>query len=249
MVMRVEPFNVDSVVHVLKRSGRGMDIVRDESDRWRFVRILYLLNDEYQDPSRQDRFRTDVAEVASQTRNLGSSLFHRPEHWPQREPLVSVLAWTLMPNHAHLLLQEIREGGVSKFMQRLGCSMSNAFNQKYEEKGSIFQGAYKSRTVNTDSYLRYVLPYITVKNVFELFPGGLSSALKDFESAWQWASTYPFSSFQTHAFGGRSPIIDHERLSDLGIRSGTSFKRLARDMIFAHVALRKDFSLIMLEDW
>jgi len=49
--MRIEPFTAGSYVHVLKRGARGIDIVRDESDRWRFLRILFFMNDEYFDKS------------------------------------------------------------------------------------------------------------------------------------------------------------------------------------------------------
>ena len=33
--------------------------------------------------------------------------------------LVDILAYTLMPNHIHIVLQEIGIGGISKFMQKL----------------------------------------------------------------------------------------------------------------------------------
>ncbi len=91
--------------------------------------------------------------------------------------------------------------------------------------------------------------WVVVKNVFELFPGGLEAAMQDFERAWQWAGSYSFSSFQTHAYGARSPIIDHKRLADLGIQHGASFKKLARDMLFAHVARREEYAGLLIEGW
>ena len=67
----------------------------------------------------------------------------------------------------HLLLEEIQTGGMSKFMQQLCGSMSANFNAKYKEKGSLFQGAYKGIVVDTDAYLRQLIPYIMVKNVLK----------------------------------------------------------------------------------
>lgn len=258
--MRVEPYGVGSVMHVVKRGTRGMEIVRDESDRWRFLKLLYLLNDIHQPRNNARVCKSDLHTLitddgdtvnlgASQTCTPASALFRRPEEWPDREPLVAILAWTLMPNHFHLLLRETREGGISKFMQRLCGSMSTAFNQKYEEKGSIFQGAFRGRTVDTDEYLRYVLPYIVVKNVFELYPDGLSNAIKDFDSAWRWASSYPFTSFRTSAHGDQSPIIDHAQLVDLGLLTPATFKRNSRDMLAGHLHTREDFAGLLLEDW
>lgn len=233
--MRVEPFGVGSIVHIVKRGARGMNIVRDDSDRWRFVRNLYLLNDVFQ-PSERHHDRTRTA------------LFDRPTAWPQQKPLTSVLAWTLMPNHFHLLLYERQKGGVSKFMQRFCGSMSKHFNTKYQERGSLFQSSYHSRTIDTDEYLQYVFPYIVVKNVFELYVGGLPRAVKNFDHAWRWAASYPFSSFQTAALKKPSPILDGVRMKSLDL-PGKNFKRAAYNMLSAHVDKKKEVASLTLEPW
>ncbi len=67
--MRVEPFSVDSYVHTIKRGGRGSEIVRDEEDRWTFVKALYYLNDKFRsqnwedDLYRNEEPRADATEV------------------------------------------------------------------------------------------------------------------------------------------------------------------------------------------
>ena len=193
--MRVEPHSVDSILHVVKRGARGMDIVLDDADRWRFVKSLFLLNDSHSSTN-----------WYTETANL--KLFERPSHWPEREPLTRIFAWVLIPNHFHLLLQEKSEGGIAKFMQRLCGSMSLCFNLKYESMGSIFQGSYKAKRVDDDSYLRHLAFYIQVKNVLELYPGGLVAALEDFDKAWDWALKYNFSSLPSYALGIGSPILD-----------------------------------------
>src|SRR3989338_7670613 len=165
--MRVEPFAVGSYVHALKRGARGLPITKSLSEQRRFMRLLFYMNDHYSN---------EIWE--RETKTLG--MFGRPSEWPERRPLVKILAWTLMPNHFHLLLKEVEEGGISKFMQKLGNSMSTYANLKHKEKGSLFQGAYKARTVGDDRYLRYLAPYIMVKNVFELYPGGLEKAMREF---------------------------------------------------------------------
>jgi putative transposase len=233
--MRVEPCGVGSVMHVVKRGGRGMHIVRDDADKWRFVRTLYLLNDTYSN--------------IEWTRHASCRLpFARPSHWPKRDPLVAILAWTLMPNHFHLLLYEIREGGIAKFMQRLCGSMTTYSNGKYDEQGSIFQGSYKGRNVDTEQYLQYVLPYIVVKNVFELHPKGLASAVQNFDDAWNFATSYPFSSFATSAFGRTSPVIDMDISAELGLLR-KDFKQSARDMLCAHTSSHDDMRGVFLEPW
>ncbi|HVW83016.1 MAG TPA: hypothetical protein VHC68_03705 [Candidatus Paceibacterota bacterium] len=104
--MRVEPHDVGSFLHITKRGARGAEIVRDESDRIGFTRSLFYLNDTYSD----ENWRKSLS---------GLGMFERPADWPEREPLVRIHAWTLMPNHFHILAEQIRDGGVAKFMQRL----------------------------------------------------------------------------------------------------------------------------------
>lgn len=236
--MRVEPYSVDSIIHITKRGTRGMDIVRDIDDRRRFVKSLFLLNDTHTDPN----WHRESAKLPA---------FKRPAHWPEREPLVRILAWTLLSNHFHLLLQEVREGGTAKFMQRLGGSMSMCFNLKYEEKGSIFQSAYHGRVVDNNAHLSYLAFYILVKNVLEMYPGGLKAATFNFDDAWEWATRHPFSSLPGVISGRPDPIIDDgDELMAGIIGRGNSFKKEARELLSSRMVSRgEDFKGIMLEPW
>jgi len=224
--MRVEPYTVGSIIHVVKRGARGLPITRDDSDKWRFARLLYFANDEY---------RNDFWERET----LHMKPFDRPNGWPARKPLVSVLAWTLMPNHFHLLLKENHKGGVSTFMQKLCGSMSMHFNTKYKEKGSMFQGAYKSRTVDSDAHLCYLAPYIMAKNVCELYPAGIEGAAHDFDRAWDWAvKEYPFSSLPDYVSNRNSPIISNKELLAEVLISPEAFKTFSRDVILGKISQR-----------
>src|SRR3989338_2267758 len=221
--MRVEPYAVDSYMHALKRGSRGLPIVGDEAYQWRNLRLLFYKNDHFVD----ENWERDTAELG---------MFGRPPEWPEQEPIVKILCYTLMPNHFHLLLKEIVEGGMSLFMKKIGDSMTGVFNEKYKSKGSIFQGSYKSKTVGEDTYLRYLAAYIMVKNVMELYPkGGLAGAVKNFEEAWEWALSYPFSSLGDYV-GNRvvhpSPVIDKEILGEL-FATPREFKAHAKEVILA----------------
>ena len=215
--MRVEPFSVGSYVHVIKRGARGLPIVQDDDDKRRFLRILYYMNDEFLDPY------WDLA-----TRNRIP--YTRLDSWPKRKPIVRILAYTLMPNHIHLLLKEIRDGGISEFMRKLGQSMSNHHNEKYTQHGSIFQGSYRGRTVESDEYLRCVAAYIMAKNTFEIYPrGGLKGATEHFGDAWKWGTAYSFSSLGDYAGVRKSPILERDILGETF--SPRTFKLFCRDVI------------------
>lgn len=236
LIMRIEPFGINSVLHVTNRGVRGADIVRDKDDQERFVQSLFYLNDTHADPY----WHRAVADIP---------LFSRPEGWPKREPIVRILAWTLLSNHFHLVLQEIVEGGVAKFMQRLGGSLSTCFNAKYNEKGSLFQGSYRARLVRDDEHRQYLVFYVLIKNVLEMYPGGLSAAYVNFDRAWEWAVQYPHSSLKDVVTGKPSPIIDDpDNLVSHAFGIGSDLKTEARELLDFYLGLKTDeFKLLMLD--
>lgn len=227
--MRVEPYAVGSYLHVLKRGARGLPITKSKSDQWRFIRLLYYMNDAYSDVN-WDKV----------TRKI--SLFHRPNGWPEQKPLTKILGYCLMPNHFHLILKEVVKGGVSLFMKKLCESMTKHFNEKYDEKGSIFQGAYKSRTVETDEYLRYLAVYVMLKNPLELYPrGGFAGAMRNFDAAWNWATNFQFSSLADYSAGERSSVIvDKDLLGEIFVKS-SSLKSFAEDCILGRKLNERTF--------
>jgi putative transposase len=238
VTMRVEPFGIGSVLHITNRGVRGADIVRDGDDRARFRRSLYYLNDTHTDPY----WHRSVADLP---------VFSRPKDWPEREPIVRILAWTLLSNHFHLLLQETTEGGIAKFMQRLGGSLSTCFNAKYQERGSLFQGSYRARLVSQDEHRQYLIFYVLIKNVLEMYPGGLSAARTDFDQAWEWAVQYPHSSLHGSIFGSPSPIIDDpEDLINSIINAKEDYKNEARELLDFYLQSKgEEFNNLMLESW
>lgn len=233
--MRKEPYTVGSYVHVIKRGARGTPMVRNDSDRWRFLLMLRHLND---DRRAENWFRDLMDEKIADTLN-------RPKVWPPEKKKVRILCFCLLDNHFHLLLKEIKEGGVSTFMQKLGTSMANHFNEKYKEKGSLFQGAYRLRTIKSDTYLRAVSAYIQVKNSFELYPGGIAVALKNFNTAYAWASKYPYCSLGSYAGTLNSPIIEKDILGE--IFSPAEYKSFAKDFISGRSDSNIDMKEITLE--
>lgn len=136
-------------------------------------------------------------------------------------------------------------------MQRLGGSLSTCFNRKYKEKGSLFQGGYKGKTVDTDRYLSYVAFYVLVKNVLDVYPGGLSAARQDFDDAWEWAKRYPYSNLRSLLSGDHSPVLhDPEGLLTVLIGAEDAYKQEARELLELNFASReKGLNDLMLEHW
>ncbi len=221
--MRKEKTTINSFVHVYNRGNRKQPIVRDSKDKWHFLEMLYYFNDEFtlMNPFRevQELFRT----------GLNKSFFW-PLTWPERKPLVKIMAFSILENHFHLFLKEIQEGGITKFMRRLGTGMATYFNKKYQETGRLFQGPYKLRVVDEEIYFKYLSVYIQVKNIFEMYPEGFTQAIEDFDKAYEWAAQYPYCSLADYAGKRNSPIIDKDILGEL-FSKPQEYKEFARQCI------------------
>lgn len=70
-----------------------------------------------------------------------------------------IYGYCFMGNHVHLLMQEGQES-IGHAMKRIGSSYVYWYNKKHERTGYLFQGRYRSETVEDDNYLMTVLRYI-----------------------------------------------------------------------------------------
>lgn len=73
---------------------------------------------------------------------------------------VSLIAYCLMPNHFHILLQQKNVDSMTKFLLRTCTSYSMYFNKKYERVGPLFQGIYKAANIDNENYLLHLSRYI-----------------------------------------------------------------------------------------
>lgn len=99
------------------------------------------------------------------------------------ETQVLIYAFCLLPNHFHLLLKELCEEGISKFLSNLQNSYARYLNFKEERKGSLFQEMFKAVRVETDEQFIHVARYIHLNPYSNFF----IKRIEDLE-------TYPWSS-------------------------------------------------------
>ena len=189
MGYRREPFEVGEWYHCYNRGIDKRSVFESEFDSDRFLQSLYLCNN------------ADA---------VGRSDFDHFKHArifqiERSEPLVAIGAYSLMPNHFHLLLQEITDGGISRFMHKLGTSYTMYFNEKNTRIGNLFYKPFRSRRVSHESHFRHLPHYIHL-NPIELFEPGWKKGvtkkqLRDIERE---LSEYRFSSYMDYR-GGKRP--------------------------------------------
>lgn len=84
----------------------------------------------------------------------------RPRPLANIEKEVNLIEYCLMPNHFHLILQQISVEGVTKLLRRIATTYAMYFNRRYKRVGYLFQGPYKAVLVENDSYLLHLSRYI-----------------------------------------------------------------------------------------
>ena len=97
---------------------------------------------------------------------------------------VKILAFCLMPNHFHLVLQPVRDASLSPFMHWWMTSHVRRYHRFYRSHGHVWQGRFKSFPIQQDGHLLTVLRYVLHNPV--------RARLVEQASEWPWSSLrYP----------------------------------------------------------
>ncbi len=182
--MERQPFGPDEWYHCYSRGVDKRTVFERPADYERFTDLLFTSNSEK--PIHRSNLRKDREALYSLERGA---------------PLVGIGAYTLMPNHFHLLLKDVTEEGtgISRFMQKLGTAYTMYFNISRERTGGLFVKPFRSRHVADDRYFRRVAQYIHF-NPIELFePGWKNGKVRATSKLERTLREYSYSS-----------LIDHE---------------------------------------
>lgn len=174
--------------HIYNRGVEKRNIFLTQADRNRFERLLYLAND-------TERF------VYRDVENKELKDIDR------REPLVAIAAWALMPNHFHILIKEIIEGGTAAFMEKLCTGYSSYFNKRHDRVGPLFQGRYKSQHVTEDTHLKYLFAYIHLNPLKLVDPSWKGRKSINVTKAKKYLSAYKHSSYLSYIDTSREENI------------------------------------------
>ena len=181
--MQKPKFLNSEIYHVYNRGVEKRLIFGDDKDRFRFIHNLYEMNDIL--PVLNSRYW-----FAKKNNNMEVQL-----PYIKREKLVDILAFCLMPNHYHILLRQIQDNGIVKFMQKLGTAYTNYFNLRNERVGSLFQGRFKAVWVGEDRHLRHLYNYIHLNPLDLITPEWRENKLDDKQKALKFLEDYRWSSY------------------------------------------------------
>ena len=192
---KVELINGE-IYHIVIKTIEGVKLFRDRKDFLRMIHDLFEFNDiNFSSPSfrvkccrkRFNITKEDIIKIVEET----------DKKRKKRKLLVEILAFCLMPNHVHLLVRQIRDGGISKLMKKFG-GYANYYNRKYKRKGHLFQDRYQTVHIKNEEQLKTVFVYIHTNPVAIIYPKWKEGGIKNLKRTIEFVENYEWSSYSDY---------------------------------------------------
>jgi len=192
MPYRREQFINDEIYHIVLRAIDDNLIFKDDDDYYRGIFSIYEFNTTKPITIRERRKIREQFKKANRERVSVS--FEADE----RDKLVEVLTFCFMPNHIHLLLRQIKDNGITKFMRKVGAGYGGYFNRKYNRKGHVFQNRFLSVHIKNDNQLKIVFTYTHTNPISLIEPKWKEEGIENPEKVIEFLENYKWSSYQDY---------------------------------------------------
>lgn len=144
--------------HIFNRGVEKRTVFLDRRDYLRFVATLNY----YRFDDLPARFSFKNRQVLTKRR-------------PSGKPLVEIVCYCLMPTHFHLLIRQLEDGGITKFLSKLTNSYTKYFNTKHKRVGPLFQGSFKAVRIEDTDQLNHTSRYIHLNPLIDYLVKNLPS--------------------------------------------------------------------------
>lgn len=156
--MRSVVFANDEIYHVFNRGVERRPTFTDKNEYTRAITSINFY-----------RFQQSLTGLASYLKlnlekreALFNSLFN------EKNKLVEIISYCLMPNHFHLLLKQVINNGISIFLSNFTNSYTRYFNIKHTRIGPLYQGVFKAVRMESTEQLIYVNRYVHLNPISSL---------------------------------------------------------------------------------
>ncbi|MBI3954483.1 transposase [Candidatus Collierbacteria bacterium] len=216
------PLITDEIYHVM---NKGIDDHLTFSNKRELDRAVSTL-DFYRFSSPPIKFSRFVSLKEEEKSKIYSSMVKTNKH------LVEILCFCLMPTHFHLLLKQVCDGGISKFLSNFQNSHTRYFNTSHERKGSLFYDQFNAVRIVSNAQLLHVQRYIHINPL-------TSFIVKDFDSLLK----YPWSSLPIYQNPQNSSMCSTELILSQ-FKNTNDFLRFLSD----HADYQRTLHLIKLRE-
>ena len=203
MESRKEPLVNNHYYHIFSRSIAKYEIFNNSEDYQRIVNILDLYR--YADFNYKYSGFNELSII-----NQGAiwASLRKTENY-----LIEIAAYCLMPTHIHLLLKQVADHGITKYMAKVLNSYSRYFNIRHKRTGPLWASRFKSVLVSDDEQLLHLTRYMHLNPT----SAGLVKAPED----------WPHSSYLEYI--GRDKLEDICSFSDLIDLTPKEYKKFVLD--------------------
>lgn len=153
--MRKDLLVVGEVYHIFTRSIADFEIFNNDDEFSRMVGVIKY----YQCEKPAVKFSRFIQMEKNMQDNI------KEEVPSEKEKLIEVVAYCLMPTHLHLILKQLTHKGISIFMNHILNSYTRYFNTKHKRKGPLWEARFKNVLVKRDEYLLHLTRYIHLNPV------------------------------------------------------------------------------------
>jgi len=213
MPYRKQQFANNEIYHV---ATRGLDdnlLFKDMDDYYRGIFSLYEFNTL---KSITIRGRRKVRKRIKDSLQTQKPIRDPISVVDTRDKIVDILAFCLMPNHIHLLLRQLKDGGLIKFMQKFGAGFAGYFNKKYSRKGHVFQNRFLPVLIKDERQLMVASTYVHTNPVALIEPHWKENGVSDADKAIEFLENYKWSSYQDYIGKNNfSSVTERDFLSEL----------------------------------
>lgn len=156
MPYRIIPFVTGEIYHIYNRGTEKRTIFEDRRDYQRFLKTLRYYQLQGPKPKLSHFFPYQNFKLNSANK------------------IVEILAYCLMPNHFHLLIKQIKDGGITEFITKTSLSFTKYYNKKYTRVGPLLQGQFKAVLIESDEQLLHISRYIHLNPLASFLVGDLN---------------------------------------------------------------------------
>lgn len=182
MVRRIE-FVSGEIYHIYSRSTEGILLFRNDADRKRILRTMHTSNTHGYTPR-------ELARLSGKDKRKNPT-----------KKLVEVYFIILRPNHFHICVKQLVDGGISLWMQRALNSYAHYFNLKYNRKGTLFMSRFQAKHITSDIQLSHLFVYIHANALDSKMPQWREGKIESWLKARDILEKYPWSSYSLYTSG------------------------------------------------
>ncbi len=201
---RKEQFANDEIYHITSRRIGDELLFKDIHDYFRGIFSIYELNNSSPVSIFKRREERARFKIAARSGLVGLQLQQTPTlpiEEDKRNRFVDILTFVLMPNHIHLLVKQLLNNGISKFMQKFGGGYAGYFKEKYKEKGKgyFFKDRFYAVHIENDEQLKTAFVYDHTNPIALIEPGWKEKGIVNpqkviefLENEYRWSSYWDY---------------------------------------------------------